>query len=371
MIKETLLSSSESIITYHSPPKGSKKIIITFDPFGCDLAEKGFGSEFVLTCGFEHIFVSHKKNSHYQGLSREEFHNAVKEKIKDKKVYTYGCSLGGYCAIYYAGIVNAKAICISPRNSAHPSIVRSDPYFYSLFSKVEYKHDTELLPPFSDKAPLVLYDPKQNIDKIFLENLILTKYAKTNVIEMPYASHQIAEALLEVGQLKEFFLSSVYGSSPDIEINENNSSYYNWESGYEYAAKGDFDNALFSFIKAHQIKPSDEKIKKIISIFRKSSNHAQIDKTIFNKIIEEIKASGYFSEKFYLERHKDLEADPFYYANPALHYLLFGVYEGRNPSEKFDSNHYIRSNPEISNNLLNPFLHFIRHGKNEGREPLP
>lgn len=371
MIKELLYSSPESTITYHSPPKGSKKLVITFDPYGCDLSEKGFGSDFVLTCGFEHIFVSHKKNSHYQGLSLEDFYDAVKDKIKDKKVFTYGCSLGGYCAAYYAGIINAQAICISPRNSAHPSIVESDPHFHKLFSGVRYKHNIELAPPFSELQPIVIYDPKQRIDKTFLESLILSKYPGTKIIEAPFASHQVAEALLEVGQLKEFFLSSVYGSEPDIDINHNNSSYYNWESGYSYAAEGDFESALTSFVKANYIRPSDEKILKIISILRKSKKHTQVDKEIFNKIVEEVEASSYFSEEFYLARYQDIAADPFYKSHPALHYILFGVYEGRNPSKRFDSKYYIDSNPDISQSVINPFLHFIRHGQKEGRKPLP
>lgn len=371
MIKESLYVSTGSTITYHSPPKGSKKLIITFDPYGCDISEKGFGSDFVLTCGFEHIFVSHKKNSHYQGLSVEEFYTAVKDKIKGKKVFTYGCSLGGYCAAYYAGIIDAKAICISPRNSAHPSIIEADPHFRNLFSGVEYKHSIDLTMPLSKHQPVVIYDPTQKIDKTFLETLILSKYPDTKIIEAPYASHQVAEALLEVGQLKEFFLSSVYDSPTDVDINENNSSYYNWESGYSYLKSGDFEMATHHFLKAHQIRPSDQKALKILSILRKSKKHREIDKSIFQSINDEILASSLFSKEFYLARYPDLEPDDFYREHPSLHYLIFGAYEGRNPSKQFDSKHYLQSNPDVLKSGINPFLHYLRYGSKEGRRPLP
>jgi len=55
-------------------------------------------------------------------------------------------------------------------------------------------------------------------------------------------------------------------------------------------------------------------------------------------------------------------------ANPLKHFLLFGGFEGRSPSDKFDSNYYIDNNPDVLDSGMNPLLHFLKYGVKEGRE---
>jgi hypothetical protein len=78
-----------------------------------------------------------------------------------------------------------------------------------------------------------------------------------------------------------------------------------------------------------------------------------------------IKRSGFFSESYYLKNNPDVAKSGM---NPARHYLLYGGFEGRNPSEKFDSSFYLEQNPDVKASGMNPLLHYIRFGKNEQRK---
>ena len=54
--------------------------------------------------------------------------------------------------------------------------------------------------------------------------------------------------------------------------------------------------------------------------------------------------------------------------NGALHYLLIGFREGREPSLTFSGQTYLRVNPDAAG--WNPLVHYARHGHREGR-PFP
>ncbi|MCE3026006.1 hypothetical protein [Salinicola sp. DM10] len=87
--------------------------------------------------------------------------------------------------------------------------------------------------------------------------------------------------------------------------------------------------------------------------------------------VAEIEVSEWFDAQWYLERYPDIARDPDYGKNPALHYLKFGGFEGRNPSPYFDSAAYLEVYPDVEMTGINPLLHFIRDGIKENREPMP
>jgi 2-polyprenyl-3-methyl-5-hydroxy-6-metoxy-1,4-benzoquinol methylase len=57
--------------------------------------------------------------------------------------------------------------------------------------------------------------------------------------------------------------------------------------------------------------------------------------------------------------------------DPALHYLLHGGYEGRNPSGQFDTAFYLAQYPDVRVSGMNPLLHYVVHGAAEQRLPVP
>lgn len=89
------------------------------------------------------------------------------------------------------------------------------------------------------------------------------------------------------------------------------------------------------------------------------------------KYVKLIEESGLFDAEWYKARYPDLNASRKTRNNPALHYYLFGGFEARDPSEKFNSGWYLEQNPDIIEEGLNPLVHYLLHGKAEGRLPMP
>jgi tetratricopeptide (TPR) repeat protein len=81
--------------------------------------------------------------------------------------------------------------------------------------------------------------------------------------------------------------------------------------------------------------------------------------------------SGKFDVKWYLNEYDDIAKEPYWSVNPALHYLLHGANEGRDPNSWFDSQWYLLTNPDVAAQEMNPLLHYVLHGGRERRLPNP
>jgi len=64
-----------------------------------------------------------------------------------------------------------------------------------------------------------------------------------------------------------------------------------------------------------------------------------------------IKKHVLFDEDFYKKEYKDIET------SPLKHYILTGVYEGRNPNAEFDTVEYVSNNPDTVYMAKNPIFH--------------
>ena len=81
-----------------------------------------------------------------------------------------------------------------------------------------------------------------------------------------------------------------------------------------------------------------------------------------------LKKSDFFSDSFYKKQYPDVEKAGI---DPALHYLLYGAAEGRNPSPNFNTLYYLQSYPDVVKAGINPLVHFIQLGEHENRFPTP
>lgn len=80
-----------------------------------------------------------------------------------------------------------------------------------------------------------------------------------------------------------------------------------------------------------------------------------------------IAASDLFDAQWYFDQNPDIARNKLFAKNPALHYLLHGGYEGRDPSPRFSNWSYLNRHRDIARAGFNPLLHYICHGKAEGR----
>jgi GT2 family glycosyltransferase/glycosyltransferase involved in cell wall biosynthesis len=81
-----------------------------------------------------------------------------------------------------------------------------------------------------------------------------------------------------------------------------------------------------------------------------------------------LSSSGLFDAGYYAQRNPDvLKAG----MDLALHYLLYGAAEGRDPGPMFDTTWYLRQNPDVQDADVNPLVHYVRFGIGEGRSAMP
>lgn len=77
-----------------------------------------------------------------------------------------------------------------------------------------------------------------------------------------------------------------------------------------------------------------------------------------------IRNSVFFDAEFYLDANPDVRASG---VDPALHYLLHGGFERRNPGSAFSTRQYLEHNPDVVATRMNALLHYELHGREEGR----
>ncbi len=75
-----------------------------------------------------------------------------------------------------------------------------------------------------------------------------------------------------------------------------------------------------------------------------------------------------FDQAWYLERNPDVSRSGI---NPLLHFLYYGIAEGRQPNPFFSPSWYLEAYPDVANAALDPVSHYIRYGAAENRSPGP
>ncbi|HCA00642.1 MAG TPA: hypothetical protein DEO68_00335 [Halomonas campaniensis] len=208
-----LYRSDDYYITLHYPINSvGQTIIVAFDTIDGVYSEKGFGVNFCLANNLPVIFVSHKERTFFQGVSKKLLYNILHPYLIGKDVVTYGSILGGYAAIYYADVLNARAFAISPRCSA-------DPKFKKKFGKNNLDENIFLHDFLStknngkQKYHFFTYDPFNSRDDYYFKEVIFPSLnGSFKVLELPFSSHPSAPFLSrKVNLLKPLALSFFQG----------------------------------------------------------------------------------------------------------------------------------------------------------------
>jgi lipopolysaccharide biosynthesis protein/glycosyltransferase involved in cell wall biosynthesis len=111
------------------------------------------------------------------------------------------------------------------------------------------------------------------------------------------------------------------------------------------------------------------KISKTISDYVSVFNYRQIisrsqKKKKDNELEMVIEKSGFFDRQYYLTQNPDVKKSGI---DPVKHFLHYGGFELRNPSEKFNTSYYIGKNADVVESGMNPLVHYLLYGKEEGR----
>ena len=173
--EQVIAEENDYKITYYD--NESNVTFITFNGARSTKQDIPFGFNFVLENGWNLINVAQDNNTQYQGLPLDDFYNNVYPLIFNKKVFSYGSSLGGYCALYYGGIVDATIIAASPRNSAHPLIADEE------WDSVVFNHLPMSEVKLSSNPVFVVYDSSISKDSEFIKKVFLPYYSESHLVQ--------------------------------------------------------------------------------------------------------------------------------------------------------------------------------------------
>lgn len=185
-----LTSTNNYKITAHINNKNNNnKCIITFGEIDSKLTETGFASDLIMKEGDDHIYVAQKTWTQYQYLSREDSYKIIRDEITGKEVYTYGSSLGAYCAIYYGTAINAHILALSPRIPAHPIINK---LMGNVFKNEGFHHKELNVFKKQYKSLHVFYDKNNYIDNYYVNIFIKPAFRSANYYHVEHAGHYTA-----------------------------------------------------------------------------------------------------------------------------------------------------------------------------------
>lgn len=147
-MQTTILAEHDDYqITLHRSAEAvGKPLILTFGGQPSGKTASGFGTDFLLKHGYDTIYIAQRAGTQYQGLSLDRFTDVIADHCQGREVISYGSSLGGYAALYYGGVVNARII------AAAPMFPRWPPLHRKAFADLEITHQE--LKMFQDQSIL-------------------------------------------------------------------------------------------------------------------------------------------------------------------------------------------------------------------------
>ena len=80
-----------------------------------------------------------------------------------------------------------------------------------------------------------------------------------------------------------------------------------------------------------------------------------------------LRSSGLFDQQWYVTHNPELADSGMH---PAVHFLLHGGTEGRDPGPQFSSSYYLQRYTDVQKAGVNPLIHYICHGAAERREKM-
>lgn len=208
---ECLQENDSYKINYYKN-KNSDITFIVFNQAGTKKETSGFGLDYLFSKGFN-VITCAQNNNQYQGLSYETFEKILKPIVDTKRVFLYGSSLGGYCALYYAGAVNGTVIAAAPKNSAHPTLISERK---SKFKKEDFKHKDIIDNPLTMMPVYIFVDPYVKADMFFINEFIKPAYPECNVLEFPHAGHEVLYHINKLKKLSPIITTIVAGEDVDI-----------------------------------------------------------------------------------------------------------------------------------------------------------
>lgn len=148
----------------HGAEVGGAALLVTFDVISSKKGTHGFGTSQAIKNGIDNLYVSQRRGTSYQQLSREDFRRHSETVFAQyDRILFYGHSLGGYASLYYSSLTrNAEVFAICPRCPAHPMFHET---YHAKYGQ-DFRHEQIFKSPGAQWT--ILWDPR-NADNQFIE----------------------------------------------------------------------------------------------------------------------------------------------------------------------------------------------------------
>lgn len=193
---EEIVFEDENLEVYYHQGK-SNFVVMTFNEMGTSPGKGAWGGGALRKNGFSYLgFVSKQPNwfpSSSMESAKASLHSTL-EKYRTKVMY--GHSQGGYAAIRYASLYNAKSVLsFCPQFSIHPdSMSGKDNRFSRYYQSTDNHREIYQADVGEDCQTHIFYDPKDELDKL---NFLHIKETISSVreIQMFGTGHQSVRAI--------------------------------------------------------------------------------------------------------------------------------------------------------------------------------
>jgi hypothetical protein len=183
-------------------------LAVTFDPllYLCD--KPPFGHEFFAKQAIDVVSVRKKAEHFYQPMSRAAFQAALAPlKSRYARVVCYGSSLGAYAALYYARDLPWTVIASSPRVSVHPVYGAK-----AWQQRCAFRHERFRPDAAARCDAIIFYDPRDVIDRRYIDGEVLPQFARAQVVRVPFAGHPANQFLGDIGYIAPYVRAVVAGT---------------------------------------------------------------------------------------------------------------------------------------------------------------
>lgn len=193
-------------------------LVVTFDPLLYLHTKPPFGHEFLSKQGLDVIAVRKKAENFYQPLSRQAFEAAVAPvAARYPRVVAYGSSLGAYAALYFGRDLPWTVIASSPRVSVHPVFGAK-----AWQQRCDYRHERFVPQAAARCDAVIFYDPRDAIDRRYLDGEVLPQFPRAEVVRVPFAGHPANQFLGDIGYIAPYVRAVLAGSArPRLERRPN------------------------------------------------------------------------------------------------------------------------------------------------------
>lgn len=200
---------------------GSRIAFVSFSAWSSSGVGTIFGSAFFRANGIPAYFVVQRKNVWYQTPDIKEISSDIIAHAANLgySLVLYGASMGGYAAVNHRVLFNAiHSVAIAPQVMISLDNASFESRWIEERKNIPLESFAEANGLSRQTVPLlVFFDPRHLLDSKHIDCLMQVSKASVNsIIEVPYANHDVARALVKSKVIQQHLIAIAKGESVEV-----------------------------------------------------------------------------------------------------------------------------------------------------------